>query len=225
MTHPKETSINLSPEQSLSESSKLLFQDLSFQELIKQAKGFVEKELWDEAITSYQKALAIQPVPQAWIYLALGPLLVRKGRIDEAIECYKRAIALNPEVDKTYTQMGIALEEKQLTSEAISSYHKAIKLNRDQPAWLYQRLANALHQRAVEDYNQSAINYMAAMSLQDRFSNFDKVSSLLQKTSSSLEEHTEQSIQTLWKTLDTKENTENSASYVFARHLTEFGFF
>jgi len=105
MTHPKETSINLSPEQSLSESSKLLFQDLSFQELIKQAKGFVEKELWDEAITSYQKALAIQPVPQAWIYLALGPLLVRKGRIDEAIECYKRAIALNPEVDKTYTQM------------------------------------------------------------------------------------------------------------------------
>jgi Flp pilus assembly protein TadD len=54
-----------------------------------------QKGLVDEAITQYQKALAIQPA-DADAHINLGIALFKKGRVDEAIARFQKALEISP---------------------------------------------------------------------------------------------------------------------------------
>lgn len=190
----------------------------TFDLCIERAKVLTAKEDWEGAIAQYEEALTIRPDTYAWLYLAVGPLLIKRGRTDEAIQCYRKANALSPNSARPYALMGIALEKKQLYSEAIISCRKALSLGLPQPAWVHTVLANLLTKRAQKDYWQSIVSYLKAMLLQDKFHGFVHLQESLEKVYGSTGNHLEHHIQELGK-----ECEEHSQTVSLAR-LQKLGF-
>ena len=64
----------------------------------------------DEAITHYQRALAINPdYPEA--HINLGIALAGRGRIDEAMAHYQKALAIKPDYAEAHYNLGVASGE------------------------------------------------------------------------------------------------------------------
>lgn len=83
---------------------------------------------WDDAITHFQRALALDPVsPQA--HSNLGNVYRSVGRIDEAVKCHSQALALQPGSPEILHNLGNALYESRRYDEAIAHYEQALKLN------------------------------------------------------------------------------------------------
>ena len=59
---------------------------------------FYKQERLDDAITYYQKAIAIQP-DLAAAYWNLGKVLEQQGRINEGLFYQKKALDLQPELE------------------------------------------------------------------------------------------------------------------------------
>lgn len=206
-------------EDALSENSLSENSANDFRQYIERAKSCVEQAQWDEAIAAYKSAIKTQPVEHIWIYLALGPLLVKQGNVDDAIACYKKALALNPDNAKTYTLVGLALEQKGLLSESIASYRRAISIA-PQPAWVHQKLGSILGQRSAEDCLQSAVSYLRAMHVQDRFSSYDRLHQTLSEMPEQADVTDKQQINSLWQSLE----RQDLASAQFAKQLAALGF-
>jgi protein O-GlcNAc transferase len=96
----------------------------------------------DEAITSYQKAIKLNPHLTV-AYNSLGNAFQDKGQLDEAIACYQKALELNPNFTGVYYNLGDALQDKGQLDEAITCYQRAIELDPNF-AYAYNNLAIAL---------------------------------------------------------------------------------
>lgn len=83
---------------------------------------------WEEAITCYDHALALNPgYERAWFNkgAALGPL----GRMEEAVSCFEHALELNPLYIEAWSNSGVALRMLGRWEEAIACYDRSLELN------------------------------------------------------------------------------------------------
>ena len=84
----------------------------------------------DEAISAYQKALALE-ADHADAHLNLGRLLHEGGRVQEAESHYRSATAADPESGRAFYNLGVALDDQGLRSGAIEAYQAALRLDAD----------------------------------------------------------------------------------------------
>jgi Tfp pilus assembly protein PilF len=81
-----------------------------------------------EAITHYQKVIALQP-GHAEAHNNLANVLQRLGRFEEAIAYYERALAIDPEYVDAHFNLGNALLALNRNAEAIARNEMALRLN------------------------------------------------------------------------------------------------
>ena len=135
----------------------------------------------EEAIASYDQALAIKPDDnQAWYNrgVALGKL----GRLEEAIASYDQALEIKPDNDQAWNNRGIALDNLGRLEEEIASYERALEIKPDKDQAWYNRgiaLGNldrleeeiASYERALKikpDKDEAWYNKACAYALQDQ---------------------------------------------------------
>jgi superkiller protein 3 len=82
-----------------------------------QGFNFFAKDLIDEAIAEYQKAIALDP-QFAMAYLALAMAYEKKEALDEAIATIKKAIELDPEDPLLHTSLSRFYQKKGMIPEA-----------------------------------------------------------------------------------------------------------
>jgi len=109
-------------------------------------KGLIHAlgEEYEEAITSYDKALEIKSDDhQAW-YIR-GHALVNLCRYEEAITSYDKVLEFNPDDDWFWYNRGFVLGSLGRYEEAITSYDKALEIKPDQnEAWYNKSCIYAL---------------------------------------------------------------------------------
>lgn len=76
--------------------------------------AYYKEQRFDEAIKSYQKALAESKTAnqKAQVYHNIGNSLLKDKKIDESIEAYKQALKLNPGDAETKYNLSYALSQK-----------------------------------------------------------------------------------------------------------------
>ena len=105
----------------------------------------MQKEIPDEAISHYRKALDLKPAyAQAHYNLAIA--LVQKGRLDEAIAHYERAVEISPAYFDARNNLGSALLQAGRLNEAIDCYRMALRIDPNS-ARAHNNLAAALVQK------------------------------------------------------------------------------
>jgi tetratricopeptide (TPR) repeat protein len=92
------------------------------------ADVYIGKQMFDQAIDSYQKALEINPEYEN-AYLGLGRVSIELGQYDKAARIYQLALELNPQSAAIYNQLGNLSFVQGNYDEALAHYQKAIKLN------------------------------------------------------------------------------------------------
>ena len=117
-------------------------EDVATYGLLGQAQGKAEK--LEEAISSYQKAIEIQPEQPFWLYFNLGGFLTRLEQFEPGILAYREASRLEPENPGIYRLLGETQSKFSDFEGAIESYQKAIAINPRQPADLYENFGDAL---------------------------------------------------------------------------------
>lgn len=76
--------------------------------------AYYKQERYDEAIKSYQSALAESKTnkQKAEIYHNIGNTFLKNKKLDESIEAYKQALKLNPSDTETKYNLSYALKQK-----------------------------------------------------------------------------------------------------------------
>ncbi|MDY6881004.1 MAG: protein kinase [Thermodesulfobacteriota bacterium] len=113
-------------------SSSPSLPDLSTSEgCILQAKQFLDKEDYDNAVVSLKKGLALAPDNYNAHYL-LGSIFKVKENYDEAVVEYKKALSIEKTFSLPYKALGEISEEKGETEEALSYYQKYCDITSDE---------------------------------------------------------------------------------------------
>ncbi|QDL11030.1 hypothetical protein DP113_26730 [Brasilonema octagenarum UFV-E1] len=94
----------------------------------KQGLALYKQGKLDEAITSYQKPLQIDP-NNPIAHNHLGIALKNQGKLDEAIASYQRALQIDPNLANAHYNLGNALYDQGKLDEAIASYRKALQID------------------------------------------------------------------------------------------------
>lgn len=87
-----------------------------------------ELERYDEALASYDRALALLP-EQADIFYNRGLVLKALGRFGEALESLERALALKPDFAEAWNNCGLLQQQMRLLDRSIASLDRAVALN------------------------------------------------------------------------------------------------
>jgi predicted negative regulator of RcsB-dependent stress response len=89
-----------------------------------------EQSRSDEALTAYDKAVALAPnLAQAW--LGRGNVFCEFKRFDEALAAYDRAATLNPDLANELVGRGNVFCELKRFDEALAAYDRAVALKPD----------------------------------------------------------------------------------------------
>ena len=105
-----------------------------------QGNALVESGRYEEAVSSYDRALEINPdYYQAWVNR--GIVLNALGRSEEAVASYDRALQINPELYQAWNNRGSALNALGRNEEALASYDRALQINLDYYWAWYNRAA------------------------------------------------------------------------------------
>jgi tetratricopeptide (TPR) repeat protein len=95
-------------------------------------------ELYENAVTSYDKALKIKPdYYRAWY--GRGWTFYQLGRYEEAIENFDKALKFQANISYIWFFRGLAMGNLGRYEEAISSYDKALQLKPDDDSTWYNR--------------------------------------------------------------------------------------
>jgi tetratricopeptide (TPR) repeat protein len=88
---------------------------------------------YDEALASYDRAVALKPdYTSAWFNR--GGALKQLNRFEQALASYDKAIALNPGHAEAHNNRGVLLQQMRRFDEAIASYDHAIAAKPDHAA-------------------------------------------------------------------------------------------
>jgi tetratricopeptide (TPR) repeat protein len=109
------------------------------QRLFDEGTKLAQEGKHEEAIESFQKALALDP-NQANILGNMAESYREMGKLNEALEAYKKAIAVDPNEPVFYTNMGVILDKMGKTEESLEAYKKAASLNPGGSAQTYFNL-------------------------------------------------------------------------------------
>ncbi len=80
----------------------------------------------DEALSFYERAIAISPVPQA--LSNMGTLYHERGDFARAVDAYRRAIEQRPNAAPTHRNLGDSLQRLGRPAEARAAYRRAAEL-------------------------------------------------------------------------------------------------
>ena len=84
----------------------------------------------EEAIASYQQALALNP-DYGEVHSNLGIALRDQGRLEDAVVSYQRALTLKPDLAEAHSNLGIALRDQGRFEEALASFNRALERRPD----------------------------------------------------------------------------------------------
>ena len=84
----------------------------------------------DDAVKSFEKALAIKP-DYIEVNYNLGVTLKELGQLEDAVKSYEKAVALKPDYAEAHDNLGNALKELGQLDAAVKSYEKAVTLKPD----------------------------------------------------------------------------------------------
>ena len=88
---------------------------------------FMTLRQWDEAISHFEQALALQP-ELAQVYNNRGNALRSCRRFEAAVADYQKALALKPDFAEAWNNLGVALSELRQFAQAVACFGKAIEL-------------------------------------------------------------------------------------------------
>jgi predicted O-linked N-acetylglucosamine transferase (SPINDLY family) len=116
------------------------------------SRGVVLRELQrlDEALASYDKAIALKP-DYATAFNNRGTALKELERLDGALSSYDKAITLKPDYPEAFYNRGIILQVMRRFEEALASYDRAIALKPDHAGAFNNRGAAFQELRCFED--------------------------------------------------------------------------
>lgn len=110
---------------------------------------FLDKKLYAQAITLFQKALKtgeeIEDENRALILNAIGFTYVAQEQYDLGIKNYKEALRLYPDYLIAWNNLGNVYEKKQLVSQAVEAYEESLKI--DPKNSIAKRRADSLKKR------------------------------------------------------------------------------
>ena len=115
----------------------------------------------DQALTSYNRALAVQP-NHADTLSNRGNVLAGLRRFDEALASYNRALVAKPNHTGALNNRGVTLHTMGRHDEAIASFERAIALQADYVDALCNR-GNSLN--ALKRYDEALASYDCAIAL------------------------------------------------------------
>ncbi len=114
---------------------------------------------FDEALASYDKAIALKGEPDAALLNCRGSALRNLGRLEDARVDLDRAIALRPDLLEAYNNRANVLKDLGRPDEALADYDHAIALKPDNAdafnnrGNLHKQLAH--HDKALADYQKA----------------------------------------------------------------------
>ena len=120
---------------------------------------------FDEAVASYDQAIALKP-DFAESFCNRGGALQELKRFDEALASYDKAIVLKPDFTEAFFNRGLALQELKRFDEALASHDKAIALTPDYAEAFCSRGA-AL--QGLERLDEALVSYDKAIALKSDF--------------------------------------------------------
>jgi tetratricopeptide (TPR) repeat protein len=91
-----------------------------------------ELKRFDEALASYDAAIAIRP-DYAEAHCNRGNVLKDLNRFDDAIAGYDRSLTLAPDDAETYSNRGLALQQLKRLDESLACFERAVALRPDDP--------------------------------------------------------------------------------------------
>ncbi len=110
------------------ESKKRTEAGAEVQKLLDEGTGLAQEGKHTEAIESFQKALALDPL-QSNILANMAESYRKLGKMDESLAAYKKAIEISPNEGSYYTNMGVVLDGMGRSAESVEAYKKASELN------------------------------------------------------------------------------------------------
>jgi tetratricopeptide (TPR) repeat protein len=94
----------------------------------KMGHAYEDEQKWAEAISCYEKALAINPrMGQAW--LGMGVALEHRDRFADALAAFRKAVADDPGFAPGHYLLGLSLERNGRSKEAREEYQRALELD------------------------------------------------------------------------------------------------
>ncbi len=133
-------------------------QNKSSEDWFAEGNQLFDLQKYEEAISSYDKAIAINPDDHE-VWYNRGNSLDELQRYEEAIASYDKAIAINPDDHEVWYNRGLSLDELEKYEEAIASYDKAIAINPDNhDAWNNRGVSLAKLQKdeeAIASYDKA----------------------------------------------------------------------
>jgi serine/threonine protein kinase len=136
-------------------------QNKSSEDWFAEGNQLFDLQKYEEAISSYDKAIAIKPDKhEAWNNR--GNSLDELQRYEEAIASYDKAIAINPDYHYAWCGRGVSLANLQKDEEAIASYDKVITIEPDDYEAWYNR-GNSLDE--LQRYEEAIASYDKAIAI------------------------------------------------------------
>ena len=130
--------------------SKISKEKGTAQEYYELGSIFLDKKVFVQAITLFQKALKADDLPEtesALIHNALGYAYFAQEQYDLAIRQYREALKSNPSYVNALNNIGHAYERKQMVAPALEAYEQALVL--DPKNDTAKRRAESLRKRLV----------------------------------------------------------------------------
>lgn len=128
-------------------------------------KALAKKGEWDQAISSYRKALELDS-NSAEIFQSLGYAFVKNGQLDEAVIVYKKALKIQPKLWEVHHNLGDIWQGQGRLDEAIAAYRLAIELNPDF-CWSHNNLGDSLIKQ--QKWEEAVEGYRSAIGLNPDF--------------------------------------------------------
>jgi len=116
-----------------------------------QGAVYLDRQMYDEAIAEFNKAIEIDP-DFADAYYNRGIANSKKGNLEKAISDYSKAIEINPRDSDAYFNRGLVYHKKNNLDKAISDYTKVIQISPNVTETYYNR---ALDYFLKEEYDEA----------------------------------------------------------------------
>lgn len=115
----------------------------------KAADAAARTKYYQDAVESYQKAIAIKPLGP--YYNNMGEALNKLGKVDEAVQAYNQAVQIDPtQTGMYYFNLGAVLTNRGKIDEANAAFDKAIAAEPTRAEAYYQKGLNLMN-RATAD--------------------------------------------------------------------------
>jgi tetratricopeptide (TPR) repeat protein len=135
-------------------------------EVLQEAYQAQMEEDYDQAITLYQKSIAIHPTAEAHTFLAWT--LHFQGKMEDAIEECKKAIEIDPDFGNPYNDIGAYMIEMGRYDDAIPWLERALDAKRYDPRHFPHYNLGRVYQ-AKEMLTRARECYEAALRIEPRY--------------------------------------------------------